>query len=72
MNTDLLTLDKRHPLGESATGVIAHFSGPLSLLFLVVECSPRPRLPCRAHLRLQAKTVTMKATPLKHKHTHPA
>ena len=100
MNTDFLTLDKGHPLGESATGcsrgfrshatclrngtrlqagmrpagVIAHFSGPLSVkrgfqttcclpakrqslardcscptglrvLFLVVECSPRPRHP---------------------------
>jgi hypothetical protein len=58
MNNYFLTLDKRHPLGEIATGVIAHFSGPLSLLFLVVECSPRPRLPCRAHLRLRAKTVS--------------
>jgi hypothetical protein len=44
MNTDFLTLDKHHPMGEIATGVIAHFSGSLSLLFLVVECSPRPRL----------------------------
>ena len=33
----------RCPLGEIATGAIAHFSGPLSLLFLVVEYSPRPR-----------------------------
>jgi len=58
MNNDFLTLDKRHPLGEIATGVIAHFSGPLSLLFLVVECSPRPLLACSAHLRLQAGTVS--------------
>jgi hypothetical protein len=33
-----------HHLGESATGAIAHFSGPLAALFLVAECSTRPRL----------------------------
>jgi len=43
--------------GMRPAGVSAHFSGPLSLLFLVVECSPRPRLACSVHLRLQAKTV---------------
>ena len=37
MDIDFLTFDKRHPLGESATGVIAHFSGSLASLFLVVE-----------------------------------
>jgi len=58
MNNDFLTLDKRHPLGEIATDVIAHFSGPLSLLLLLVECIPRPPLACSAHLRLQAKTVS--------------
>ena len=70
MNIDFFTFNKRHPLDEIATGcgrkfrshaparVIAHFVDPLSLLFLVVECSLRPRLACSAHLRLQAKTVT--------------
>ncbi len=34
------------------------FSGPLASLFLLVECSPRRRHPCRARLRLQAQTVS--------------
>jgi len=58
MDIDFVLFDNTHRLGESATGAIAHFSGSLALLFLVVECSPRPRLPCRAHLRLQAQTVS--------------
>ena len=37
MNIDLLVFDKHHHLGENATGAIAHFSGSLALLFLVVE-----------------------------------
>ena len=35
MNIDFLSLDSVHPLGESATGAIAHFSGPLASLLLV-------------------------------------
>ena len=46
-----------HLLGESATGVIAHFSGLLGVLLLLAECSPRRRRPCRAHDRLQAVIV---------------
>jgi hypothetical protein len=37
MNIDFLSFDKLHHLGEIATGAIAHFSGSLALLFLVVE-----------------------------------
>jgi len=37
MNIDFLSFDKLHHLGEIATGTIAHFSGSLALLFLVVE-----------------------------------
>lgn len=44
MYIDFPTFDKVHRLGESATGMIAHFSGSLASLFLVAECSPRPRL----------------------------
>ncbi|MDO8753682.1 MAG: hypothetical protein Q7J80_07285 [Anaerolineales bacterium] len=58
MSTEFHTFDNVHRLGESATGTFAHFSGVLAALFLVAECSLRPRLPCRAHLRLQAKTVS--------------
>ena len=57
MNIDVLSFDSVHQFGESATGAIAHFSGPLASLFLLVECSPRRRHPCRARLRLQAQTV---------------
>ena len=44
MNIDFQPFDNVHQLGESATGTIAHFSGSLASLFLVAECSLRPRL----------------------------
>jgi hypothetical protein len=44
MSTRILSFDKLHRLGESATGAIAHFSGPLAALLLLAECSlPRRR-----------------------------
>jgi hypothetical protein len=44
MNTQFLSFDKLHRLGESATGAIAHFSGSLAALLLLAECSlPRRR-----------------------------
>ncbi len=57
MNIHFYSFDNRHQLGGSATGAIAHFSGPLASLLLLAECSPRRRRPCRARLRLQAQTV---------------
>ena len=50
--------------GMHPAGVIAHFSGPLSLLFLLVECSPRPRLACRR--RPLRRHATCCAKPLLH------
>ena len=58
MDTYILSFDKLNLKGESATGAIAHFSGPLALLLLLAECSLRRRRPCRARLRLQAQTVS--------------
>jgi len=43
MDIDFLSLDSAHQLGKRATGAIAHFSGPLASLLLLVECSPRCR-----------------------------
>ena len=43
MNIHFDSFDNRHRLGESATGAIAHFSGPLASLLLLAECSPRRR-----------------------------
>ena len=57
MNTHFRSFDNIHQLGDSATGPIARFSGSLASLFLLAECSLRRRLPCRAHLRLQAQIV---------------
>ena len=59
MNIDFLSFDSVHQLGESATGAIAHFSGPLASLLLLVEYSPRRRRPCKARMRLQAQTVPL-------------
>jgi hypothetical protein len=47
MNINFLSFDHVHRLGESATGAIAHFSGPLAFsvfqwnTLLLAECSPR-------------------------------
>jgi len=52
MNTDFLTLDKRHPLGENATGVIAHFSDPLSVKRVFQTTCCLPAKPSMSHSRL--------------------
>jgi hypothetical protein len=44
MDIDFLTFDNIRQLSETTTGTIAHFSDSLAALFLVAECSPRPRL----------------------------
>jgi hypothetical protein len=44
MYIDFRSFYMTHRLGKSATGAIAHFSAFLAALFLVAECSPRPRL----------------------------
>ena len=45
MYIDFLSFDKHHHLGENATGVIAHFSGPLSVkrVFQTTCCLPAKR-----------------------------
>jgi len=52
MNTDFPAFDKHHLLGEIATGVIAHFSGPLSVKRVFQTTCCLPAKPSMSHSRL--------------------